>query len=135
MNLFQSQGPFDPTAGHTGRADTVRRVYDALFPSTPGSVDESTFTLEMLVDRVTGLGRAALAIGDFEVSKDYEFAVFLPDSGPTITAIGPSLAISNAPGQRASVLVRDLEIFTPVSEPGSWLLVFTGVLALACSRN
>ncbi len=79
-------------------------VYDAL-------VGGSTFTLELLVDRVTGVGNAALHVGSFEVSRTFTYAAFTATGGPTITAIGPTLAIANGPGQRASVRVLDFQVF------------------------
>jgi hypothetical protein len=79
-------------------------VYDALFGG-------STFTLELLVDRVTGVGNAALHVGGFEVSRTFTYAAFTSTGGPTITAIGPTLAIANGPGQSASVRVLDFQVF------------------------
>lgn len=105
-------------------------VYDTLFP-VPGDSAAATFTLEMIVDRVTGFGEGALYVGDFAVLKTFQFAVFLPGGGPTITAVGPALAISNAQGQSASVRVEDFEIFTPVPEPGTWMLMASGLAIVA----
>lgn len=79
-------------------------VYDALFGG-------STFTLELLVDRVTGVGNATLRVRGFEVSRAFTYAAFTSTSGPTITAIGPTLAIANGPGQSASVRVLDFQVF------------------------
>ena len=71
----------------------------------------STFTLELLVDRVTGVANAALHVGGFEVSRPFSYAAFTSTGGPTITAIGPALAISNGPGKSASVRVLDFQVF------------------------
>jgi hypothetical protein len=45
----------------------------------------------------------------------FTLADFLADGGPTITAVGPGIAVnSNGPGQTASVHVRDFRIYTNV---------------------
>jgi hypothetical protein len=46
-----------------------QNVYDALFSG-------SIFTLELLVDRATGVGNASLRAGAFEVSRAFTYAVF-----------------------------------------------------------
>ena len=79
-------------------------VYDALFAG-------STFTLELLVDRVTGVGNAALHVEGFEISRAFTYAAFASTGGPTITAIGPTLGIANGPGESASVRVLDFQVF------------------------
>ena len=43
----------------------------------------------------------------------FDLADFRADSGPAIAAVGPKLAVnSNAPGQTASVQVRDFRVYT-----------------------
>ena len=79
-------------------------VYDALFGGSP-------FTLELLIDRVTGVGNATLHVGGFGVSRAFTYAAFTSTGGPTITAIGPTLAIANGPGKSASVRVLDFQVF------------------------
>jgi hypothetical protein len=87
-------------------------IYDAIFDQS----DPQPFTLELLVDRITGEGKASLKVGDAVFSHEFRFAAFKPDSGPVVTAVGPSIAIANAPGQSASVRVRDFEILLPRTE-------------------
>jgi hypothetical protein len=109
-------------------------LYDLLFSSDSGPDAVATFTLEMLVDRAAGHGEAALHVNDFEVTKTFTFAEFLPTSGPTITAIGPALAISNAPGRSASVRVLEFEVLT-VPEPGGLALAAIGMVACLLLRR
>ena len=82
--------------------------YDAIFRS----IEPQPFTLELLVDRVTGRGEASLKIGAELYSRTYEFAVFRADSGPPIGAVGADVAIINSSGQASSVRIRDFQIFT-----------------------
>ena len=87
-------------------------IYDAIFDP----IDPQPFTLELVVDRITGVGQASLKVGEFVVSHSFQFAAFKADSGPRITAVGPSITIANAPGQSASVRVRDFESLLPRAE-------------------
>lgn len=87
-------------------------VYDAIFDAT----DPQPFTLEAVIDRVTGVGRASLQVGETKVTHEFQFLAFKPDSGPAITAIGPTIAIANAAGQSASVRVRNFEMLLPKGE-------------------
>lgn len=87
-------------------------IYDAIFDP----IDPQPFTLELVVDRITGVGQASLKVGEFVVSHSFQFAAFKADSGPLITALGPSIAIASGPGQSASVRVRDFEILLPRAE-------------------
>lgn len=66
-------------------------IYDALFTGSP-------FTLELLVDRVTGGGNAALYVRGFHLSQIFAFAAFTATGGPPIPAIGPTVAIATGPG-------------------------------------
>jgi hypothetical protein len=46
-------------------------------------------------------------------SLSFTLSDFLADGGPTITAVGPGIAVnSNAPGQTASVHVREFRMYT-----------------------
>lgn len=94
-------------------SDLPQEIYDAIFSPT----DPQPFTLELLVDRKTGLGEASFKAGDAVFSHTFQFADFKADSGPVITNVGANIAIANAPGQRASVRIRDLQIFS--LRPGS----------------
>jgi hypothetical protein len=84
-------------------------IFDAIYSPT----DPQPFTLELEVDRITGAGTASLKVGDTVVSHDFQTSAFQEDSGPAITSVGPSIAIVNAPGQSATVRVRDFEIYAP----------------------
>jgi hypothetical protein len=84
---------------------------DAIFSTT----DPQPFTLELTIDRTKGKGAAKLTVADQVYSLSFTLADFLTDSGPTITAVGPGIAVNaNGPGQTASVHVRDFRIYTNV---------------------
>jgi hypothetical protein len=86
-------------------------VKDAIFSTT----DPQPFTLELTIDRKQGKGTAKLTVIDQVFSLDFTLADFVADGGPPITAVGPGIAVnSNAPGQTASVHVRDFRIYTTV---------------------
>lgn len=85
-------------------------TYDAIFSLT----DPQPFTLELLIDRIKGRGTATFKCGDFVRSRDVTFKAFKADSGPDITAVGPTLAIDTADDETASVEVRELRISTPI---------------------
>lgn len=81
---------------------------DAIFSAT----DPQPFTIELTMDRVEGTGLAKLMVGDQVYSLQFTLADFRADGGPPITAVGPGLAVNaNAPGQTASVRVRDFRIY------------------------
>ena len=84
-------------------------VYDAIFNPT----DPEPFTLELLIDRVTGASNVTLKAGGFVIARNFQPAGFPPNAGPAITAVGPSIAITKGPGESASVQVSDFEIFLP----------------------
>lgn len=84
-------------------------IKDAMFSTT----DPQPFTLELTMDRKEGTGTAKLMVADQIFSLSFTLADFLKDGGPAITAVGPGLAVNqNAPGQTASVHVRDFRIYT-----------------------
>ena len=87
-------------------------VKDAIFSTT----DPQPFTIELTIDRREGTGTVKLTVIDQVFSlPSFPLSDFLADSGPTITAIGPGIAVnSNGPGQSASVHVRDFRIYTNV---------------------
>ena len=85
-----------------------QELYDAIFSPT----NPQPFTLELLVDRKTGRGEASLKIGETVYSHQFEYLDFKADSGPVISNVGANIAIANAPGQRASVRIRDIQIFS-----------------------
>jgi hypothetical protein len=72
-------------------------------------------TLTLAIDRVHGTGKSQLKVGDKVFSLPFVLADFVADGGPTITAVGPGIAVnSNGPGKTASVHVRDFRIYTNV---------------------
>jgi len=86
-------------------------VKDAIFSTT----DPQPFTLTLTIDRVNGTGKSELKVGDQVFTLTFTLADFRKDGGPTITAVGPGIAVnSNGPGQTASVHVRDFRIYTNV---------------------
>lgn len=91
-----------------GLPNVPQVVYDAIFDPT----NPRPFTLELLVDRTSGRGEACLTIENWKFVHSFELAVFQAHSGPSITAVGISIAISNASGQTASVRARNLQIFS-----------------------
>ena len=83
-------------------------VKEAMFSTT----DPQPFTIELTVDRVAGTGLAKLMVIDQVFSVPFVLSEFLKDGGPVITAVGPGLAVNaNAPGETASVRVRDFRIY------------------------
>jgi hypothetical protein len=86
---------------------------DAIFSAT----DPQPFTIELTMDRVEGTGLAKLIVDDQVYSLEFTLADFRADGGPPITAVGPGLAVNaNAPGQTASVRVRDFRIYGNAGE-------------------
>lgn len=87
-------------------------VRDAIYSPT----DPQPFTIDLTIDRKEGTGTAQLTVMDQVFSLEpFPLADFLADGGPTISAVGPGIAVnSNAPGQTASVHVRDFRIYTNV---------------------
>ena len=86
-------------------------VKDAMFSTT----DPQPFTLELTMDRKLGKGTAKLMVADQVFTLGFDLADFRADSGPAITAVGPGIAVnSNAPGQTASVQIREFRIYTTV---------------------
>ena len=95
-----------PGSGGPG-PDLPQEVYTQIFSPT----DPKPFTLKLLVDRITGAGRVSLKVADRIYSRNVSFPAFPTDSGPVITAVGPSLGIASAPGQSASVHLREFRMF------------------------
>ena len=88
-------------------------VKDAMFSAS----DPQPFTLELTMDRVEGTGTAKLMVIDQVFTLPFVLADFLADGGPSITAVGPGIAVNaNAPGQTASVHVRDFRIYANVGQ-------------------
>ena len=107
--LVRFQVPF----GAVEEANTVlpQAVKDAIYSTT----DPQPFTIELTIDRSTSpaKGTAKLTVIDQVFTLNFTLEDFLADGGPTITAVGPGIAVnSNGPGQTASVHVRDFRIYT-----------------------
>jgi hypothetical protein len=86
-------------------------VKDAIYSTT----DPQPFTVELTIDRKQGKGTAKLTVIDQVFSLDFTLEDFLAGSGPTITNVGPGIAVNaNGPGQTASVHIRDFRIYTDV---------------------
>lgn len=104
--LVRFQVPF----GATAPTNTVlpQIVKDAIFSTT----DPQPFTIELTIDRKLGTATAKLMVIDQVFTLTFTLADFRADSGPTITAVGPGIAVnSNGPGQTASVHVREFRIY------------------------
>jgi hypothetical protein len=99
-----------------GSVDTARVVLpDSIKQAIFSTTDPQPFTIELIVNRVRGTGLAKLKVADQVFSVPFVLSDFLAGSGPTITAVGPGIAVnSNAPGQTASVHVREFRIYTQV---------------------
>jgi hypothetical protein len=85
-------------------------VKDAMFSTT----DPQPFTIDLTIDRthVPATATAKLTVIDQVFTVTFTLADFLADSGPTITAVGPGIAVNPfGPGQTASVHVRDFRIY------------------------
>ncbi len=83
-------------------------VKDAMFSTT----DPQPFTIELTVDRVEGTGMAKLIVLDQVFAVPFVLSEFLKNGGPDITSVGPGLAVNpNAPGETATVRVRDFRIY------------------------
>lgn len=102
---------FGAASGSTEPARVVLpdAVKDAMFSLT----DPQPFTIELTIDRIHGTATAKLTVVDQVFSVPFVLSDFLADSGPTITAVGPGIAVNPfGPGQTASVHVRDFRIYT-----------------------
>lgn len=88
-------------------ADLPTAVRDEIF----SAVAPRPFTLELSIDRSTGLAQATLTVEN----KVFPLSFALSDfgaSGPVITAVGATVANAGAAGQTVSVHLRDFEIYT-----------------------
>ena len=95
----------DPAAA---KQDLDPSVCDMIFGAHP-----QPFTLDLIVDRITGVSTATVKVGGHAFTKSVSFLAFKKDSGPPITAIGPTLAIDTANNQTAWVQLREFRILAP----------------------
>jgi hypothetical protein len=125
-----------PGSSVPGNSQNVPQdVYDALFPAIPDPNSPATFTMDLIVDRVTGASIATLYVRDFVVSQTVLFSAFGPDGGLTITNIGVALAMNTGSGTSASVGLLDFQVFgAPVPEPSMWALLGSGLLLVVVAR-
>jgi hypothetical protein len=84
-----------------------QKAYDAIFDP----VHPHSFTLEFVIDRLSGAGEATLIAKHWIQSVPFQPSAFKALSGPDITAVGVSIAAASGSGQTASVRVTDFQIF------------------------
>ena len=85
---------------------------NAIFSTT----NPQPFTIDLLIDRIHGTATSKLTVIGQVFTVPFVLSDFLADSGPVITALGPGIAVnSNAPGQTASVHVREFRVYTKVT--------------------
>ena len=87
----------------------VSEVYDEIFAES----DPTPFTLELLIDRVSGAVTVSLIVGERVYTRSVSFAAFPAGAGPDMTAVGPSVGISSGAGKTASVRLREFRMFLP----------------------
>ena len=104
--LVRFGAPFGAAA--PARVVLPEDVKAAMFSTT----GPQPFTIELTVDRKEGTGLAKLMVIDQVFEVPFVLSTFPANSGPAITAVGPGIAVnSNAPGQTASVRVREFRIY------------------------
>lgn len=83
--------------------------YDRLFKqNTPVE-----FTLEFVVDRATGKGKATLKVAGVMVATgESSLADFKATSGQDITTVGAGVVIARGQGKSASVQIREFKIYS-----------------------
>jgi hypothetical protein len=109
-------------------------VYDAIF--SPPDPDPTTFTLELLIDRTTGLADASLTSGAYTIAREnFMFSTFSSTSGPPITSLGSTVAINSGPDTSASVRVLDFQVFEQVPEPETLSLFGVGLAGAVAMRR
>ncbi len=96
-----------PGSGSPG--PDVSEVYNEIFAAD----DPTPFTLELMVDRISGAGRVSLIVGERVYSRAVSFPGFPIDTVPVITAVGPSVGIAAGSGKTASVQLREFRMFLP----------------------
>lgn len=85
-------------------------TYNRVFRSS----DPEKLTLDLLIDRVAGTGKATLTVGnDVVESRPLDLKAFTATTGEPITSVGAAIAILSGAGKRATVQLREFEILTP----------------------
>lgn len=107
--LVKFQVPFGSV--ETTNVVLPQSAKDAIYSTT----DPQPFTIDLTIDRTNGKATAKLIVADQVYTLNFTLADFRADGGPAITAVGPGLAVNaNAPGQTASVVVRDFRIYSQI---------------------
>jgi hypothetical protein len=71
------------------------------------------FTLEFVVDRTTGKGKATLKVAGATVATgESDLADFKATSGPVIATVGAGVVIARGQGKSASVQIREFKIYS-----------------------
>ena len=113
--------------GTTARLNAVGAIPMAGLPNVPQAVYDAIlnpenpqpFTLELKLDRKSGVGTATLKVGDYYSLSHNFVSVFTANSGPAVGAVGATLAIANGSDHRATVEVMDLRILQPQTDEKS----------------
>jgi hypothetical protein len=79
-------------------------------------VSPKPFTLDLIVDRIAGTGKAELSVEDYRLPADFTLQYLGPGDGRIITAMGAGVGMGASPDQTVSVHLRDFRIFAPSSE-------------------
>lgn len=87
--------------------DIPQDLYNDLFHST----HHQKYTIALLVDRRSGMGKASLFSNGSILSVDFVLSQFKATSGPVITAAGAAVANGSATGATVSVRVTDFRLF------------------------
>jgi hypothetical protein len=128
-NVARLNTPFASTPA--GLPTVPQSVYDAIFSGD----DPATLTLELIVDRTTGLAYASLTSDSYFISRsNFTYANFGANFGPTITAVQPTIAISSGSDVTASVRVLDFQVFE-APEPATWALFCSGLFVLGMGKR
>ena len=122
-----------PFATTPGPVPISQSEYDAIF--APPDPDPTTFTLELLIDRTTGLAYASLTSGAITLSRsNFMYSAFGSNFGPDITAFEPGIAVASGPDTTASVRLLDFQVFTAPEAP-TWAVLGCGIVMLGAGRR
>jgi hypothetical protein len=108
LNLTEIDKINEDSFRQLGNVRIEGELYDWIF------VKKNTYTIGLSVDRTTGKTSATLTGGTSKLALGpVDLTTFLANSGPTITAVGPTLANCCVPGAKVTVLVSDFRISQP----------------------